>query len=1072
MSILDFSTRRPVAVSMLTAAVLLFGLVAVARLNVTLLPDLSYPTVTIRTNYAGAAPGEMETLISKPIEEALGIVRGLRQIRSVSRAGQSDVTLEFEWGTLMDFAVLDVREKLDPLELPKEADRPIVLRFDPASDPVLRYGLSVAGAQEADIAALKRLRRIAEDSLQKPLEAVTGVAAVKISGGLEDEVQILLDLQRVARLELTAQQIIARLRAENVNLSGGRVEEGSLRYLVRTRNQFASLDDMRELILANRAGRVVYLRDVAEVRAGFREREAIIRIDGREAVEIALYREGDSNTVAVAENVSARLEQLAKALPADLSLTPLYDQSVYIRQAISGVLQAGLLGGLLAVLVLYLFLKSAWSTFVIAAAIPVSVIATFIVMYASGLTLNIMSLGGIALAIGLLVDSAIVVLESIARRREAGDEPGQAARSGAAQVAAAIIASTLTTIAVFFPMVFVSGIAGQLFSDQALVVSGALAVSLVVALTLIPMLAARAGRVLPIRPAPPLAEGGRLRRGASRLRIFSLESLPAALLYAPVLVWRVVTRLASALMAPLAAAFRRGFAALERAYVPALRGALARRASIVVVALLLFGVALVLLQRVGVELLPPLTQGEFQANIELDPGTPLARSDEMVRAVQLRLSGLPQIRTAYSVAGTGNRLDADPEAGGEHRATLNVVLADPSPAGESTAMAQVRAALAAQPGARYTLTRPTLFSFDTPLEVEIAGFDLEALALYARQIESHMRAAGRFADIKSTLVPGQPEIRIDFDQERAAALGLQVPDLAERVVQAVQGRVATRYRLEDREIDILVRGDDSQRASIEALRRLTINPESSRPIPLSAVASIELALGPGEIRRIDQQRVVVVSAELAYGDLGSGVAALNQLLRETRAPHGLAAVVTGQSEEMAVSFASLQFALALAVFLVYLVMAAQFESLLHPFVILFTIPLAGIGAVFAWVLTGTIINVVVLIGLIVLAGIVVNNAIVLLDRIHQLRAGGLLRDLAVVEAGRERLRPILMTTLTTVLGLLPMAVGGGEGAELRAPLAVTVMGGLLVSTLLTLFVIPVVYTLLDFVPDPAAESEA
>lgn len=1063
MDILAFATRRPVAVSMLTLAVLLFGWVSQSRLNVTLLPDLSYPTATVRTDYTGAAPAEIETLISKPVEEALGLVRGVRRVQSTSRAGQSDVTLEFDWGTQMDLAVLDIREKLDPLELPKEAERPVVLRVDPSSDPVMRFGLSAAATNASDdsILQLKRLRRVAEDSLQKPLEAISGVAAVKVSGGLEDEVQIQLDLARLDRLQIAPDFVISRLNQENVNLSGGRVDEGTLAYLVRTRNQFGSLADMEQLILRNDGGRQILLRDVARVVPGYKERTAIIRINGREAVELAIFREGDGNTVAVAQDVTRRLETLQKSLPANMQLTPLYDQSLFIRDAIAGVLQAGILGGLLAVLVLYLFLADAWATLVIAVAIPVSIIASFILMYSAGLSLNIMSLGGLALAIGLLIDSAIVVLESIARRQQLGDDRVTAAQNGTRQVAMAITASTLTTIAVFFPMVFVEGIAGQLFADQALVVSGTLLIALIVALTLIPMLASRQREAAPLQAPAPLAQGRLPRRALSQTRYFLLEVLPTLLLRLPVFLLRLTARVATVLFRPLAQAFRRGYSAVEAAYTPRLNWALEHRLGVVLLAGLLFAGSLALVPLLGAELLPPMSQGEFRADLTLDTGTPLERTDQRVAQLQEELTGTPGLRTLYSVAGTGNRLDTDPDASGENTATLSLVLEGTTAETETQVMQAVRERLASAAGMEYRFSRPTLFSFKTPLEIELAGYDLETLELYAAQVAKRMRSNALFTDVESSLGEGQPEVQIRFDQARVAALGLEVPALAERVVQAMQGRVATRYRMRDREIDVLVRASPEQRASVQDLRELIINPEAAAPLTLQSVADIRLGTGPAEIRRIDHQRVAIIEANLTSGSLRGAVQELQQLLEGLSLPPGISASVTGQSEEMEVSFASLQFALGLAVFLVYLVMASQFESLIQPFVILLSIPLAAIGAILGLFLTGSVINVVVLIGLIVLAGIVVNNAIVLIDRINQLRDDAHTARQAILEAARERLRPILMTSMTTILGLLPMALASGQGAELRAPLAITIIGGLLVSTLLTLFLIPVVYSLFD-----------
>jgi hydrophobic/amphiphilic exporter-1 (mainly G- bacteria), HAE1 family len=1115
MGIIELSTRRPVAITMLTVAVLLFGFVSLSRLEVTLLPNLSYPTLTIRTELPGAAPTEIETLLSKPIEEALGIIKNVRQVRSVSQAGRSDVTLEFNWGTAMDLSVLDVREKLDALILPKEAVRPIVLRFDPSQDPIVRLGLSLKppGAQAKDDAKdgakpeapagpvraapattdadLKRLRRIAEEQVQKMLEGVQGIAAVKISGGLEDEVQVLVDVSRLSQLGLTLEQVGERLRAENANISGGRVDEGAFSYLVRTLNQFKSLDEIRDTIVATRADRSIYIKDLAEVRAGHKEREAIIRIDGEEAVEIALYKEGDANAVSVAEAALKRVEAVRKALPGDLQVTTLYDQSVFIKQAINEVMRAAIEGGLLAILVLYLFLHNAWITAVVGVAIPLSVIATFNVMYAAGVSLNIMSLGGIALAIGLLVDDAIVVLENITRKNEQGMPLGQATVIGAQEVVAAVTASTLTTIAVFFPMVFVQGIAGQLFADQALVVSGSLLFSLIVSFTVTPMLVARESRVQPVpegRPAAtreavlgappnaavwqrvptfspalkPVAHG--LRHVLWRLDVarYWLFEVIIPLLIRPVLwVFGAIGWTLGKVLRPLAGAWQRGYKGMENRYVPVLAWSLDHRGTVLGTATVLFGLSLLLLTRIGVELLPPFNQGEFRTEVTLAPGTPLEHSDAVLQKLSAAVRGDDALGANYSVAGTGNRLDTSADTGGQNYGVLNLALKPEHYASETRLMDQLRARLDGLPGLAYSFTRPTLFTLKTPLEIEVAGYDLEAIERVSEMLRTKMLGSDRFTEVESSLKSGHPELQIVFDQERAAALNLNTADLATRVARAVQGSVATRYRLEDREIDVLVRGREQDRENIAAVRNLVINPDAERPLTLASVADVALRSGPSEIRRLDQQRVVVLSANLVYGDLGEAVAELQGLIGQIVLPPGVAADVAGQSEEMEVSFRSLQLALALAVFLVYLVMASEFESLIHPFVILFTIPLAGIGAILALYVTGSVINVIALIGMIMLAGIVVKNGIVLIDLVNRLREEGMDRRGALLEGGRARLRPILMTTLTAVLGLLPMALGTGEGAEMRAPMAITVIGGLSISTLLTLVVIPVVYTLLD-----------
>jgi hydrophobic/amphiphilic exporter-1 (mainly G- bacteria), HAE1 family len=491
-SLIDFAIERRVTIVMFTVAIALFGFVSLARLKLNLLPDLSYPTITIRTELPGAAPLELETLITRPVEESVSIIRNVREVRSVSRAGQSDVTLEFLWGTDMDIAGIDVREKLDLLQLPIEAKRPLLLRFDPASEPVMRIALMDEGAATGadSIERLKALRRFAEDRLKPDLEAVEGSAAVKVSGGYEDEVQVFVDQQKLAQLGLSIDVVTRRIRAENVNLSGGRLEQGTQRFLVRTLNEFESVEQMADAIIATRDGRPVYLRDVASVTRGYKDREAITRVNGRESIELAVYKEGDANTVALANGVRVRIKELEKSLPEGTRLQQVYDQSTFIAAAISEVKTSALIGGLLAILVLYAFLRDARATLISSIAIPVSVLGTFVLMYAFDITLNIMSLGGIALAVGMLVDNAVVVLESIVRNHEKGMTRVEAARRGTAEVATAVFAATLTSVAVFAPMIFITGIAGQLFKDQSLTVAFALSFSLLVALTLVPMLAA------------------------------------------------------------------------------------------------------------------------------------------------------------------------------------------------------------------------------------------------------------------------------------------------------------------------------------------------------------------------------------------------------------------------------------------------------------------------------------------------------------------------------------------------------------------------------------------------------
>jgi len=1029
LKLVEIATRRRVAISMAAVTLVLFGLIALRDLNVDLLPELSYPTLTVRTEYQGAAPEEIEILLTRPVEEAVGVVKNVRAIRSVSRSGQSDVILEFAWGTDMDLAGLDVREKLEVLQLPVQAGRPALLRFNPATDPIMRLALVASGEGAESERTLKALRRFADEEVRKRLEPVEGVAAVKISGGMEDEIQVEIDQKKMAQLKISLTELSSRLAAENVNVSAGRLEQGTQRYLVRTINQFASVEEIGDMIVSPGTQRPVYLRDIARVHAGFTERKAIIRLNGQEAVELAVYKEGDANTVAVARAMKGQLETLREGLPEGMSLETVDDQSIFIDRAISEVVNAAIFGGLLAILVLFAFLRNFWFTFTIALSIPVSIIATFFLMGQAGISLNIMSLGGIALATGLLVDNAIVVLENISRYRAQGLAPVKAALRGASEVGSAVIASTLTTIAVFLPLAFVEGVAGQLFKDQALTVAFALIVSLGVAMTLIPMMAAMGGRRL-----------FRGKDGPERKVRFSGAGFGRRVL---------------------------------KVYDSLLHWSLQHPVSVLVVAVVMLVGSILAIRSMGTELLPPFEQGRFEVALESAPGTPLEETDRIQGRLQAMATEQSGVDYVYTVAGSGNRIDANPTESGENYAEMLVAMQAGTTAEEERSLiARLRASARGLAGLEATFSAPKLLSFDKPLEIEVYGYSLSQLKQVSAEIVKRMRDSDRFADIESSVELGHPEIQIFFDQERAASLGLTVKELSDLVVGKIRGEVATRYNWRDRKIDVLVRVSENERQSIEAVRNLIVNPASEHPVPLSAVAEIKVGEGPAEIRRGDQERMALIEANLAYGDLGAAVIETEALLADLQVPPGMSVSITGQSEEMAASFRSLMFALALAVFLVYLVMASQFESLLHPLVILLAIPLALVGVALALWLTDTSLSVIVFIGLIMLAGIVVNNAIVLVDLINQLREQGRDRISAITEAAQLRFRPIMMTSLTTVLGLVPMALGLGEGAEMRTPMAVTVIGGLLVSTLLTLVVVPVMYAVMDRRTDTAVKQDA
>ncbi|MBJ6977922.1 efflux RND transporter permease subunit [Luteimonas sp. MC1782] len=1110
--LVGFSVRRRVTVAMVTVSMLLFGLIALGNLKVNLLPDISYPTLTVRTEYTGAAPQEIETLVSEPVEEALGVVKGVRKLRSVSRTGQSDVVLEFAWGTDMDQASLEVRDKLDTLALPLEVEPPVLLRFNPSTEPILRLALS-AGEGDGDASRqLTLLRRYADDDLKKKLEPVTGVAAIKIGGGLEDEIQVELDLQALARIGLAPDAVVQRLREENINLSGGRLEQGTQRYLVRTINQFATVDEIRGMLVATQSGgggaggadevariaaasgdasvmaaamsaqsaaaasnrvvadgRAVRLGDVAEVRQGWKEREAIIRLDGREAVELAIYKEGDANTVATAAAVDERLQRIRKELPPGVALDVVDDQARFIRAAISDVRTDALFGGTLAILVIFLFLRSGWSTFVVGISLPVSIITTFFFMDQMGLSLNVMSLGGLALATGLVVDDSIVVLESIAKARERGLGIIDAAIAGTREVGMAVVASTLTIIAVFLPLVFVEGIAGQLFRDQALTIALAVGISLVVAMTLIPMLSALKSPA-PMafqeeEPHPPWRPTSRWQRPFAAASRWTGRSMRGAAFGLSWVLIRAGRLLSTVVGRPMGAASRMAMAPYDRAergYLRVLPGALARPRLVLGVAAAAFVLSMAIVPTLGTDLIPQLAQDRFEMTMRLPPGTPLRETDAMMRRVQQAHADDEGVSVLFGVSGTGTRLDANPTDSGENVGKLSVVMeGGGSEAVEARLTEGLRETMQGQAGAQVDFSRPALFSFSSPLEIELRGHDLDQLAAAGGRLAELLRQSPNYADVKSTVEQGAPEIRIVFDQERAGAMGLTTRQVADAVVNSVRGEVATRYDFRDRKIDVLVRARESERDSVRAIRDLIINPGAARPVRLSTVADVVATTGPSEIHRADLGRVAVVSANLRDIDLGAAVQDVEALVAANPLGAGIGMHIGGQGEELAESMSSLLFAFGLAIFMVYLVMASQFESLLHPFVILFTIPLAMVGAVLALLMTGNTISVVVFIGLILMVGLVVKNAIILIDKVNQLREAGVAKRDALVEGARSRLRPIVMTTLSTLFGFMPLALAFGEGAEVRSPMAITVIGGLLVSTLLTLLVIPVVYDLLD-----------
>ncbi len=1006
MKIVDFSIRRPVTVTMVFVALAVFGTVAYDQLALNLLPDISYPTLTIRTEFEGAAPEEIENLISKRVENAVSVVDNVARVSSISKPEVSDVVVEFSWKTDMDFASLAVRERLDMIQLPLAAENPILLRYDPSTDPIMR--VSVSGSPN-----LSMLRYHSDEFVKPDLESIGGVAAVRVSGGLEQEILVELDEQMLASLGISIQEVTSRLGQENINLTGGTLRDGEAKYLVRTLNEFQDISEMNDVIVAQRTGVPIRIRDIGTVYSGFKERDIITRINGQESVELAIFKAADANTVSVAQIVRERLEQLEidyKGTRDPLEFDVVFDQSTFIKKSIDEVLSTAIWGGVLAIAVLFAFLRSLKTTLIIGLSIPISIVTTFFLMYSYSISLNIMSLSGLALGIGMLVDNSIVVLESIYRYRAMGHGPRESANLGASEVGSAVVASTITTICVFVPIVFVEGVAGQLFADQALTVTFSLAASLVVAIMLIPMLSSL-GR--PPRPS----EGGTAQEKAER-QFF-----------------------------------------LVRPYDWFLSKALNYRLVAIVTALVLFVFSVQLLGRLGSELIPEVSQGEFFVDIRLPSGVPVEQTLTRLIEFEEVLSEVPTAASYYTMAGSGNQTGVQAVEEQEH---IGQILVKLKPGvlhkREDQIVEDLRQSFARIPGVEYKFSKPNLFSFKTPVEVILQGYNLKSLKAYAQRLTAALEPIEGLRDLKASTEEDNPEIQIRFDRRKLANYNFTINQIAGLIRNKVQGEIPTEFSERDRRIDVRVRLREEDRSSLADLRNLVINPGQANPIILSTVAEVSLAQGPAEIRRIGPDRVAIISGNIVGRDLQSIVGDIESVIAGISLPSDFYAYVGGQSEERTVAFESMRFALLLAVFLVYLVMASQFESLVQPFIIMFAIPFAAIGVAIALFVTNQVLNVVVLIGFIVLAGIVVNNAIVLLDLTNQFRIQGRKKFDAIRQACSIRLRPILMTTSTTVLGLLPMALSLGEGSELRIPLAITIIGGLVTSTLLTLVLVPVLYT--------------
>ena len=1026
MNLPHLSVRHPIATTMFSMIVVVIGGVSLTRLPIDLLPDISLPTLTIRSGFENASPEEMERLVTEPIEGSVSLVSGVEELHSTSGEGISNVRVRFVWGTNLDAAANDVRERLDRVvgELPEDMPRPELQKFDISNAPIVLLGAS-SPLEPVEFT------RLLEDQVLYRFERLPGVAAVEIWGEFVREVRIELDLPRIKALALPLDAVIEAVRAANINLPAGQIDRGQLEVTVRTPGEFDSVDQLAATVVASRERGLVRLSDIADIIDTHRDQTRIIRIGGQRGVRLAVRKQSDANTADVARRVLAEAERVNRELP-QVRIIPVINQGEYIERAIRNVGNSVLYGGGLAILVLLLFLRNIRSTLIIALAIPVSVVATFALIFFAGYTLNLMTLGGLALGVGMMVDNSIVVLENIYRRRhEAGEDRQTAAVRGASEVASAIIASTITTLVIFLPLAFVAGVSGLLFQQLAMVVAFSLVVSLAVALTIVPMLASR------LLGAAP-GGGSRIAR-------------------------------------PLFSLALRAQQGIESLYGGVLRDALRARAFTILLAAALTVGSLLLAPRIGTEFLPPSDEGEVRVTGEMAVGTQLALLDRQTRLLEdLVYPAVPEMQSAVVSIGA-SRYNPNDAAAGEiqmslvpaaQRARSNVEIADELRRRLTGRIPGMEIRTRAPQGQR--LLDRLLGGGDTALAIDVRGFDLATLDALAAQARQAIAAVPGVTDVRMSREAGVPQELVHIDRTRAADLGVSVRRVAQTLETALGGTRAGDYREAGAAHRILVRLKNARQIPLEDILDITVRSDHGEDVALRNLVAVQSGRGPLVIERKDQQRIANLSVNISGRDLGSVAADVQAALLGIPRPLGYDFTLTGAYEQQQRAFRELFVALCLAVVLVYMVLAIQYESLRDPLVVMLSVPTAAVGVIVVLFMTATTLNIQSYIGCIMLGGIVVNNAILLVDQAGRLHASGMSSAAAVIEAGRRRLRPILMTTLTTVFGLLPLALGIGEGAEAQAPLARAVVGGLIFSTLVTLVLVPAAYSLAHPQPWTAA----
>ena len=1003
-----FSVKKPVTITMLILMVIVLGVVSFSKLHIDLLPQIELPYVMVQTSYQGAGPEEIENIISKPLEQTLSTVENIEAVISISNEGSSLLLVQFAFNTDMNEAMFQIRERVDMIKnfLPSGASTPMALKMDPNALPIIQLAVSSKGD-------LHTTQRIAEDVISPRFERIEGTASAGVSGGKTQEVEIMLKEEMIKGYNLNSSYIAQILQAENLNMPGGSVKKGNNELTVRTMGEFKSIEEIKNLTIPLTRGGTIRLKDIADVSLKDKEQSSITKLNGKEVVQISIMKQSDANTVNVANAVSKEIEKIQKEYP-DLSMVTVLNQADFINLAIDNLINSAIVGGILAVVILLIFLRSFKTTLVIALSIPISIITTFVILYFSNITLNMMTIGGLALGIGMLVDNSIVVLENIYRNRSLGMDTVTASIDGTAEVSMAVTASTLTTVAVFLPIVFTGGIAAIIFRDFALTIVIALMSSLVVALTLVPMLSSKLVTVKNLESE----EAQEKKQGA--LVVFYKKVLGFSLKH------RLVTILLSIAM---------------------------------------FAVSVAMVISVGAEFFPATDEGMINVSVTLPAGSETKEIDDILMEIRDLIHDIPEIESVFTSAGGG----VMGLAGGSNGSII-VLLDSLDERDRSTKQIsdEIRTIMKDIPGAEISVSESSSVMMGMSqgsISISIKGDDLDTLRNIGDNFKKIIEKVDGTREVATSYEDGIPQVRIIADRGIASQYGLTTAQIGGAVLNTLSGSNVTKYKVNGDEIDIVLKGDNIYGESISYLGMLPVETPMGSKVPLSEVADIRVEKGPVSILRQNQTRVLTVSGSVVGRDIQTVSTEIQELLKDYEMPYGYDYTFGGEIEQIQETFSDLGLVMLMAIVLVYMIIAAQFESLIQPLSIMFSVPLALSGGFIGLYITGLPLNVIGIIGLIILVGVVVNNAIVLVDYINNRRRRGEDRTVAIMKAGPIRIRPIMMTALTTILGLVPMALGIGEGAELTQSMGVVVIGGLSLSTVLTLIIVPVMYTIFDDISD-------